>query len=314
MDELVSIIIPTYNGAEKLKKTLAGIRLQTYSNYEILVVDDNGAGTEEQKRTEAVLADFPEVRYFVHPVNRNGSAARNTGIRHAKGEYLAFLDDDDVWKGNKLEEQIKRFRQLDESWGLVYSPYILVESEKEARLIDDRKEGSILYEFLVEDAHIACSTIMVRREAVESVNGFDESFRRHQDWEFIARIAAKYKIACAPDTVILKYAVRRNSPKELETLIRNRLFYLDKMSSVIGSLLQEQQKQVYDYHYAFLAKECFRRRKFLQCGSWMRKTRNPAVQYTKLFADILKYMARKACKRSPQVVLEQTGLYGNGKG
>lgn len=309
MEELISIIIPTYKGSDKISKTLDSIFEQTYTNFEVLVIDDNGAGTPEQKKTQQVMERYPKVRYFVHPENRNGSAARNTGIQNAKGAFFAFLDDDDVWMNDKLYQQVERFKDLDSSWGMVYSPYILVESEKEARLIDDRMEGRILYEFLVEDVHIACSTIMVRREAVESVNGFDDSFRRHQDWEFIARIAQRYKIACAPNTIMLKYAVRRNSPKELETLIRNRLFYLNKMAAVIGSLPEEQQQQVYDYHYAFLAKECFRHKKFSLCMKWMSQTSKPVMQSAKLAADIVKYMVRKVNKRSVQAVLEETGLY-----
>lgn len=298
-NNLVSVIIPTYKGSKKIAATLEGLRAQTYERIEIIVVDDNGRGTEEQLCTAEVLANYPEVHYYVHETNRNGSAARNTGIYYSTGDYIAFLDDDDTWLENKLEKQVASLQELSNEWGAVYCPYIVIESEKEAYFMAGGMSGNIVYDYLVEHAKIASSTIMLRREVLNKVHGFDESFRRHQDWEFIARISANYKIAFSNSTLTFKHnEVRRNSPKKLDDIINNRLFYLNKMKSIIDQLPIDEQKGVYSYHYSFLAKECLRRRKLIQCLKWLNKSGYPFTNATKLVRDVFYYTYKKNHKKT----------------
>ena len=98
MDGLVSIIIPTYKGYDTLGRSVKSVLEQSYKNIEIIIVDDNGEGSENQIKTEDVLKSFlvdERVKYIKHKKNLNGSAARNTGFRHSNGEFIAFLDDDD---------------------------------------------------------------------------------------------------------------------------------------------------------------------------------------------------------------------------
>lgn len=292
-NNLVSVIIPTYQGSQKLAATLDGIFAQSYNNMEVIVVDDNGLGTDEQIKTVEVVRKYPHVHYYAHEINKNGSAARNTGIRNSTGDFLAFLDDDDTWLKNKIENQVGVLQGLTNEWGAVYCPYIEIESEREAYFRAGGMQGEILFEYLIEDVKIASSTIMIRREVLEKVHGFDESFRRHQDWEFIDRIAAQYKIAFTNQTLTFKHnEARRNSPKRLDILIRNRLYYVEKMQSIIGQLPSEKQKRVYSYHYTFLAKECLRRGKFVQCFKWLCKSGYPAINGVGLIKDMLLYITR----------------------
>lgn len=96
--QCISIVISTYKGLNTIQKCVESAMSQDYSNFEVIVVDDNGLGTSNQKKTEAILnkyLDNENFKYIVHEENINGSAARNTGIRSSKGEYIAFLDDDD---------------------------------------------------------------------------------------------------------------------------------------------------------------------------------------------------------------------------
>lgn len=304
MNEKVSIIIPTYKGSAKIAKTIDGIERQTYHNTEIIVVDDNGIGTEEQIRTAMVIAQYTNIKYIIHEVNKNGSAARNTGITNSTGEYIAFLDDDDVWMENKIEEQASILYSLSNDWGAVYCPYMVIQSKREAYLMSGGQTGNILYDYLVEKSKIASSTVMIRRSVLEKVQGFDESFKRHQDWEFIARISAHYKISFTNKTLVFKHnEIRRNSPKKLEMIIKNRLYYLDKMDVVISQLSQKEQKAVYAYHYTFLAKECVRRKKIIESLKWLKKTERPILYGIKLFSDIIKYIYKKCNKHSPEVLL-----------
>ena len=96
---LVSVIIPTYKRSKSLNRAIDSVLSQTYPNIEIIVVDDNGKGSKYQIETEKSLENYiktDKIKYITHDVNRNGSAARNTGFKHSMGEYINFLDDGDL--------------------------------------------------------------------------------------------------------------------------------------------------------------------------------------------------------------------------
>jgi len=96
MEKFVSVLIPTYGGGQYLHRTIDSVLAQTYPHFEVIVIDDNGVGTENQKKTQAVMEQYKDesrVIYICHEVNRNGSAARNTGFAHSKGDYICLLDE-----------------------------------------------------------------------------------------------------------------------------------------------------------------------------------------------------------------------------
>ena len=131
MQDLVSVIIPSYKGADKLRRAINSISDQTYQNIEIIVVDDNNPDTAERIQTESVIASLhlPNLKYIRHPENMNGSAARNTGIRAAKGKYTAFLDDDDIYLPCRVEKSVAALKKRPDSKAVfcdvihVYIPY-----------------------------------------------------------------------------------------------------------------------------------------------------------------------------------------------
>ena len=118
-EKKVSVIIPTYKRAELLSKCIKSILEQTYSNVEVIVVDDNDPKTNWRKNTESILDDFKEdsrVIYIKHEKNKNGSAARNTGFKVSTGGYICYLDDDDIFLNNKIMKQVEcleAFKDMD---------------------------------------------------------------------------------------------------------------------------------------------------------------------------------------------------------
>src|SRR5699024_5570587 len=109
--ESVSIVIPTHARPVFLGRAIDSVLRQTFPAWELLVVDDNPPGSEARVVTERFMEDFrweARIRYLQHPTNLGGGAARNTGIRAAKGPYVAFLDDDDEWLPEKLALQLER--------------------------------------------------------------------------------------------------------------------------------------------------------------------------------------------------------------
>ncbi len=198
-NKLVSVIIPTYKRPDTLSRAIDSVLRQTYSPIEIFVVDDNNPDTEGRALTEELMKKYenePRVTYLKHEKNKNGSAARNTGARASKGEYLAFLDDDDEYLPCKIEAQVKRLEELDEEWGACYCRYYRKSGDKIISRSMEKREGYVSFHELCRNFwHGGGTGPIVRRSVFEDVGGFDESFWRNQDYEYMLKITKKYKLA-----------------------------------------------------------------------------------------------------------------------
>ena len=123
MQGLVSVIIPTYSRSTFITRAIDSVLGQTYHPIEIIVVDDNGKGTPQQIETQKILQtyiDDNKIRYITHERNKNGSAARNTGIEASRGEYVTFLDDDDEYLSEKVAREVEAIEESGEEVGGSY--------------------------------------------------------------------------------------------------------------------------------------------------------------------------------------------------
>lgn len=139
---LVSVVIPTYSRPVFLQRCVNSVLSQSYPNIEIFVVDDNNPDTEartETEKTMEVYRDNSRVTYLQHEKNRNGSAARNTGWRAAKGEYITFLDDDDEIAETKIQKQVECLESLDASWGMCYTGYKLIKEYDDDQISSEKR-------------------------------------------------------------------------------------------------------------------------------------------------------------------------------
>lgn len=119
IENLVSVIITTYGRDNKLIfDAINSVRNQTYKNIEIIVVDDNGIGTEAQKRNQDIFDKEDDINYIANKNNSGAQVSRNVGILASKGEYIACLDDDDIWMPEKIEKQVAMIEK--ENLGLVF--------------------------------------------------------------------------------------------------------------------------------------------------------------------------------------------------
>ena len=244
---LISIIIPTYGGPNLLSRALDSILNQTLKEWEVLVVDDNGKGLPNQLLTENAIKPYlldERIHYLVHEVNKNGSAARNTGFRQSLGKYIALFDDDDEYLPIFLQSQMLCLEKQNPDCGMVYCSYEQYFEGEKQRTVHALKKGWLLYDTLMHSFEIPTSSWLIKREVFSELGGFDESFYRHQDWEFLNRLAAKYQIQ-ANDTVCYKRHIGfRNSPKNPEQFIAYRKHYLEKMDGVIILLQPKERKHV----------------------------------------------------------------------
>lgn len=213
----VSVIIPTYNRADVLPRAIDSALDQTVSDVEVIVVDD--ASTDE---TESVVTayDDPRVTYLAHETNQGGSAARNTGIEVATGDYIALLDSDDEWAPTKLEQQVDLLEQRSDEWVAAYCGTTIVDDEEanpwweRAKSIlggHSSREGAeggeeLVKEILMENLHTSAgSTLVVESAVVDHIGGFDESFDRYQDTEFLIRVLKQGKLAYVDEPLLLRY-------------------------------------------------------------------------------------------------------------
>ena len=196
---LVSVIIPTHNRADMLYRAVDSVLNQSFANLEVIVVDD-GSTDDTQRRIET-YAD-PRIRYFKHDESKGASAARNTGIRQARGKYIAFLDDDDEWLPTKLEKQIPVLQQAPKQVGLVYCWMDYYEDGKLIYQHHPMLRGYVFDQVLDRQRLGGCPTLLVRREVVEDVGGFDESLLRGNDGDFIRRVCLDYEVELIPEVLV----------------------------------------------------------------------------------------------------------------
>ncbi len=257
MNNLVSIIIPTFGRPDTLTVAIESCLKQTYRPIEIIVVDDNNPGTEAREQTEkkmGLYAGEPMVKYIRHEFNKNGSAARNTGFRNSSGKYIAYLDDDDYFYPQKIENQVHRLEELPEEYGVCYSRYETRYKGKLKLTYKGHEEGNLLLYALMRNLFIAAgSNLLVKREVIEEINGFDESFKRNQDLEFLVRILQKYKLAYDSHLGLIVNAA--TTPRKMnyldvtEQFRRNFEPFISKLSSSEIEIINRMiNLQIFRYH------------------------------------------------------------------
>lgn len=246
MNKLVSIIIPTYKGALSLSRAIDSVLNQTYSNLEIIIVDDNNTDTEERKKTELLIGQYSDSRinYIKHKQNSNGAVARNTGIKSSKGNYITFLDDDDFMLPNRIEIMLKYILENKECES-IYSSVILTSKDK---IIGHVKADKILEtkDILLDEMVMGTgSNIFISREILDKVRGFDENFLRHQDLEFMIRVCKYTKILNINEFLVVKSTNGTNNTANYRKLKETKKMFVEKFKSEINNMSSEEINNFY---------------------------------------------------------------------
>ena len=281
----VSIIITTYGGSKNVIKAVESCIKQTYQNIEIIVVDDNGINTENQLKTEKYLKryiDNNEIIYIKHVVNKNASASRNTGIKKAKGFYISLLDDDDEYLAEKIERQVDAFETLDKSYGIIYCSMIDKIGSKVYEL-KATADGNKLFDFLIMNVSACTSNIMFKKDDWQQINGFDEGFNRHQDWEFLLRMLYNKKIYGVDYVGVIKNTQVITKRFNADKAEQYRLKYIALIKKIINND-EKKLNKVLSHEYLELAKLFLREKNI---GKTFFYLRNSKYKFTFLY-DIIK--------------------------
>jgi hypothetical protein len=219
----VSVIVPAYNTADFIAECLDSVFAQTFFDFEIIVVNDGSPDTAELER---VLAPYRERIVYVRHENRGLSGARNSGIRPARAEYLAFLDSDDCWPREYLSTQMRLFQE-NPSLDLVYADAILFGSGPIPRktFMQTSAPPTTLDDLLSEGGQILPSGTVVKKGAIVKAGFFDETLKRCEDLDMWLRLADRgAKIAFQGNLLFLRRvhstALTSDEEKMVSSLIR----------------------------------------------------------------------------------------------
>jgi glycosyltransferase involved in cell wall biosynthesis len=199
MVPLVSVIIPTYNRADLVRQAVASVAAQTYRDFEIVVVDDGSTDS-----TGEVLSAGPELRLLRHGRRRGVSAARNTGIKAARGRWLAFLDSDDLWLPDKLARQIFLLEsqpellicQTEETW--------VRRGVKMNKPATHRKAAGRIFLPSLARCMISPSAVILHRQLLARHGGFDETLPAAEDYDLWLRLTWRYDVGLVEEPLVIK--------------------------------------------------------------------------------------------------------------
>jgi len=225
---LVSIIIPVYNGEKYIEECLRSVYQQSYHPIEIIVIEDGSTDNSLN-----LIKQMPGEKKVIPQQNKDVSQARNVGIKNSKGQFIAFLDQDDVWEKEKLEKQVNAFRE-EPDMDLVFTDSFKFNDEGEKRHpIDKHKIASQLndqnlFSTLIRKNVLMPSAVMVKKESIEKAGLFDPGFKTCGDYEMWLRMAALgMKFLYLPEPLALYRQHAKNTYKKSGIMHEDRLKALE---------------------------------------------------------------------------------------
>ncbi|UOO94991.1 glycosyltransferase [Halococcus dombrowskii] len=252
----VSVVVPTHERTSVLQRAIDSVLNQTFTDIEAIVVDDASADCTEEVVNQY---DDPRVKYIRHEENRGGSAARNTGIDAAEGKFIAFLDDDDEWRSDKLAAQLDAYERTTSDTGIVYTGIENVDMDGQTNSIKTPQiEGDVTKELLLHNFIGSFSAVMVDRETIEQTGLLDERFPSWQDWEYYIRLSQEAQFAAVPEPLVIRHnEAHEQISDDFETkltktypLLRDRF---DSLSAEYGRGFQRRREGHLLFHIGYAA-------------------------------------------------------------
>jgi len=280
----VTIIIPAYNAQEYIEETINSALAQTYTNIEIIVVDD---GSNDS--TFEIASGFGDKIKLFKTANSGVSRARNFAVEKAKGDWLAFIDADDLWEVNKLELQMCNLG--NRRWSHTNSLYIGEEQDgKTSRSDLSPQFGDWVFSHLLVDNFITTSTVIIEKKLFLESGGFDESMKAMEDWKLWLTIAEHEKLHYCPE-ILAQYRVYSGStsrkarevlPMHLQLI--EQVFQISSVKSNYAKLRNKAIAKSYficsyiaedskDYSYSFYCSIKGLKHQPLQLANWKRLLR-----------------------------------------
>ena len=263
-NELVSIIMPTYNRGYIIERAIDSVIAQTYQNWELIIVDD--ASNDNTKQVLSKYSDL-RIRCYVNEHNKGANESRNIGASYAQGEFLAFLDSDNYWPNNKLELQMDVYQKYSESRIFLYGKVQIKEGNVIQEFPEEAISGEALKLLELNKNIVDTNTIFMKKALFTEIGGFENSLPRLQDWELVLRMLYLFDVK----GICCEACVSYNEIQE-DSIGKDDF----KLVKAIGFLYKK-------YMCKYLSEE-----KMLECLSWLlSENRVPRDMLDKIIAEVI---------------------------
>ncbi len=267
--DLVSIVIPTYNRENTILKAIQSVLNQTYKNIEVIVVDDCSTDNTEQK---VLNIKDNRVKFYKLRSNQGACAARNEGILHAKGKYIAFQDSDDIWHNNKLEIQLRELQNTGANCLFCDFNKYLDNTTNVKTFPKNCKEGFLSYEELLIRSVVSTQCLIVKKDCLKNIK-FDTKMPRLQDWDLILELSKSFSVYHLKTVLVDVYmqndsiskksdkgiiALNRLFEKNKEAIINNNVIYVNYLNNMAFFKLRKGDNPIEEYRKILRLKFTFK--------------------------------------------------------
>ncbi|MCT7984809.1 glycosyltransferase family 2 protein [Laspinema sp. A4] len=251
---IISVIVPAYNAEKTIVETLHSVQNQTFSDWEVLMIDDGSSDRTLQIVTE--LKD-PRIQVFSYP-NAGVAVARNHGIMKATGDYIAFLDADDLWTPDKLELQLRVLQDNPEA-GVAYSwNYYQYENPADSYAdTSPRFQGNVYPDLLIKNFLQNGSNPLVRKEAIASVGFFDPTIKSCEDWDYYLRLARNWPFVLVPKVQVIYRQSSDSVSSNIEVMEDYLLRLINRTFQSVPQELKHLKNQSISWVYKYVAHHYF---------------------------------------------------------
>ena len=253
----VSIVLPTYNRAAVISKSIDCILEQTYTDFELIIADDCSTDGTKDILTP-YLAHDPRIRYVRLPQNSGAAAARNFGAANARGKYLAFQDSDDIWDTTKLQKQMD-YLAANPHVSAVFTSFLSIDAEKTILQPPTEHVAALsthIFNNLLVSPLIAPPTLLLKREVFGATGGFLEELRSHEDYEYSLRLARDYEIGFIQEPLLRSYHYGSGVNSNYHEILKTNFYILNLYREWIAADPVLEAKQLERlFYYTLLGNE-----------------------------------------------------------
>ncbi|MBW4520389.1 MAG: glycosyltransferase [Scytolyngbya sp. HA4215-MV1] len=249
----VSIVVPAYNAERTILETIRSIQAQTFSDFELIVIND---GSTDQTLQRLDTVEDTRLKVFSYE-NGGLPVARNRGIQRSTGEFISFIDADDLWTPDKLELQLKALQEHPDA-GVAYSWTAFIDEQSTVFHYNDPiwYEGNVYHDLLLKCFIANGSNILVRQECVKAVGEFDPSLRSTEDWEYYLRLASQYPFVLVPKHQILYRRSASSMTSKVTVMEKYNLLVAERAFQSAPQEFQYLKNQSLSNIYIFITKIC----------------------------------------------------------
>jgi glycosyltransferase involved in cell wall biosynthesis len=239
----ISIVIPAYNAEKTIKKTIESVLEQTYQDFEIIVINDGSID-----KTVQIVESFKDKRINIFSYENCGlPTARNRGIYRSTGEFIAFLDADDLWTKDKLEMQLNALKESPEA-GLAYSWTCFMDVDEQGEAVSFLRSpeyafaGDVYQQLLIGDFIHSGSNTLIRYQAIQAAGEFEPTLKSCEDWDYWLRIAARFHFVVVPKYQILYRRTPGGMSSKVEVMKEASLISIERAYNAAPKELQYLKK------------------------------------------------------------------------